>query len=140
VKLYAICWQDPTEPWGWSPAVGPAFMDFWGAEDRGPKRPFYWDRGEAESELDALVAVSSEWDIKWSVQEYDVPIPPRLHDAALQLFEDGKSRERAEAMDDPRAYQRGDGEALTRDEAIGKFLAELFEPDPSVRIDYVDKD
>lgn len=46
MKLYAICWRDTYEPWGWAPAQG---------NEGDPPQAFSWDRGEAEGAFAALV-------------------------------------------------------------------------------------
>lgn len=91
MKLYAVCWQDDCEPWGWEPAQG----------EGGPPQTFFWDEGEADRALaehiDRMVpdmrererrfwgenrpAMSTErarmtLESVWSVQVYDVPPPP----------------------------------------------------------------
>jgi hypothetical protein len=51
MKLYAICWQDSHEPWGWAPATNEEF----GNDVTQIERVFFWDRGEAEAALRAYI-------------------------------------------------------------------------------------
>jgi hypothetical protein len=45
MKLYAICWQDTGEPWGWAPATDlDGFVNV-------PSRAFFWDTTQAEQAL-----------------------------------------------------------------------------------------
>ena len=68
MKLYALCWQDETEPWGWAPMTDP--------ESRCPQ-VFFWDRAKADAALVKYVAeVPTGYGGAWSIQEYDVPDPP----------------------------------------------------------------
>lgn len=48
--LYAICWQDAHEPWGWAPvAETGGFGDV--PTDLLPNGAFFWDEGEAQTAL-----------------------------------------------------------------------------------------
>lgn len=47
MKLYAICWQDSMEPWGWAPAD----RDCLG--DNAPDQAFFWQRDQADAALEA---------------------------------------------------------------------------------------
>jgi hypothetical protein len=49
LRLYAICWQDTSEPWGWAPAVPEEFGDL--PDDLLPNGPFFWDPAEADQAL-----------------------------------------------------------------------------------------
>jgi hypothetical protein len=88
VKLYAVCWQDECEPWGWAPlAVAPQF---------------FWTREEAEARLEEAIdqeareyatayeertvseKVAREWaESTLSIQEYDVPDPPQANGLSI---------------------------------------------------------
>jgi hypothetical protein len=98
MKVYAICWRK-ADGGPWSPATT-AVVDV-----HTPAVVFYWDRDAAAARLrehlDGLMdtasvygisaeinrqVVSEALDRSWSVQEYDVPEPPR--DARWQTFDD----------------------------------------------------
>lgn len=86
MKLYAICWQDSMEPWGWAPLEPDETED--GAS------VFYWSKVDALRDLKKVVRRAAERYLRdtyhtptpetaeeWasrehSVQEYDVPKPP----------------------------------------------------------------
>jgi hypothetical protein len=53
MKLYAICWQDEAEPWGWAPISDPAEF-VWGAELL-PAGAFFWEPADAEGALARIV-------------------------------------------------------------------------------------
>lgn len=89
MKLYAVCWQDVCEPWGWEPVLP---VD-------GRFGTFHWSREEAEAALAAFRQITVDEldrdrfgdeqrrrryaESTSSVQEYEVPVP-----APFQVFVD----------------------------------------------------
>lgn len=59
--LYAICWQDEAEPWGWAPISDPTEFE-WGAELL-PTGAFFWEPADAERALARIVEGQVEREI-----------------------------------------------------------------------------
>lgn len=100
--LYAICWQDAYEPWGWAPI--PTDYDSLAGGER-DAQTFHWSRDEAEAELARVIESTTKKRIEderefcrrtgtsptrvdperiaeetkgdYSIQTYEVPEPPR---------------------------------------------------------------
>lgn len=67
LTLYAICWQDTCEPWGWAPDVG---------DSDSPPETWFWSREEAERALAQRGRPDDS--AEWSVREYSVPAPRQI--------------------------------------------------------------
>lgn len=61
ISLYAVCWQESGEPWGWAPVIDPDDIEM--PESLLPDGPFFWEREEADAALKRIVEWATEREI-----------------------------------------------------------------------------
>lgn len=116
MKLYAICWRDTSEPWGWAPATEDA------PEGALPNGPFFWSRKDVEAAFSNLLERAAIEDVGW-LRERD------QHRHALQT-ERYKSLKRGNI---PGLTTVGVGIRFageSREDAIARVQALALKPDP----------